>query len=294
MTDYTPDPTPTKHCPSCDKDYPATAEYFATDRSKPDGFVYRCKTCANARTRVLRATLEERKASYDPTVRQCTRCDKVFPATLEYFYAARNNGPDALRATCKPCTGILTQEQRDPDKSRIRDRRYAAKNRDKRRKSCREWRARNLDTQRKKDRIAKQKDPNRREKVKAWRINNPDKARLNMRLYFTRKASHAVDYTESDWQFALDYFKGCCAVCGRPPGLFHGLAMDHWLPNSSQDCPGMIPANIVPLCNGTDGCNQSKHARDPVQWLVDKFGEKQGKAILARVHEFFSHVRSVD
>lgn len=227
-------------------------------------------------------------------MKRCSKCKEEYPATLEYFYPEKRRGPGALRSTCKVCSAAQTKATRDPDKKREYNQQWAEENRDKRRKSCREWRARNLEEQRERDRLAKAKDPERREKVKAWRINNKDKARQNMRRYFSRKAGHSDDFTNADWQFALDHFKGCCVACGRPAGLFHTLAMDHWIPNSSPDCPGTVPANIVPLCNGPDGCNQSKHARNPEEWLLSKFGKKQGRAILAKVQHFFSQVRKTN
>ena len=249
------DTIPLKLCPDCSLLLPATSEYFARDKSKPDGWLRVCKACHNTRTRYLRVTLEERRAAYDPTIRQCTRCQQTFPAALEFFYAARNNGPDALLAICKDCVAASNRESRirDPQKHREWNRKYTAANRDKRRKSNRDWRTRNLESQRERERLVKSKDPNRREKVRQWRLSNRDRARQNIRKYMTRKAGHGVNYTNQDWQFAVSYFGGSCAVCGRAPGLWHNLAMDHWIPNSNPDCPGTIPANIIPLCNGADG-----------------------------------------
>jgi hypothetical protein len=84
--------------------------------------------------------------------------------------------------------------------------------------------------------------------------------------------------TQEDWEHALAYFNGRCAVCDRPPGLFHTLSMDHWIPLNHPDCPGTTPQNIVPLCHGIDGCNGSKHAQDPLIWLIKRYGEKKGRA----------------
>lgn len=110
----------------------------------------------------------------------------------------------------------------------------------------------------------------------------------------SRRAKFPADYTADDWQFALNYFNGCCAVCDRPIlGLFHTAHMDHWFALATPDCPGTVPGNIVPLCGGKDGCNTSKNARDPEEWLIKKFGKRKAKAILARIHEFFSKVRQV-
>lgn len=241
--------------------------------------------------------------------KRCSRCERNFPATLEYFYAEKRHGPGALRSTCKACTNAQNKETRDPDKLREYGRKWAEENRDSRRKSVREWRARNLQEQRTREKKVKQADPERLTKSAKWKKDNPEKTRqqrkayeqknrykLNeiTRRYFSRKANRPDNFTEKDWQFALDHFGGCCAVCCRPPGLFHTLAMDHWIPISSSHCPGTIPANMIPLCHGINGCNNSKHNRDPESWLIAKYGKKRGCAILSKIHRFFSLVRQVD
>lgn len=123
---------------------------------------------------------------------------------------------------------------------------------------------------------------------------DPLKMKMSGQRRRSRRAAFPADFTAEDWLFALDYFHGCCAVCERPLlGLFHTAHMDHWIPLANPNCLGTVPNNILPLCGGLDGCNTSKHAHDPEQWLVKKFGETQAKAILEKVHEFFSKVRQV-
>lgn len=300
------DTTPLKRCTKCDQEFPATTEYFHKDKSKPDGLVLRCKSCVSSRGKHLRDTREERMAQRNAPVKTCTICGKEFPATLEYFYADNRYDPAVLRSACKPCANKQSKDTRDQDKLRAYGKKWAEENREKRRKACREWRARNLDTQRQKDRISKRNDPSRSAKWKAYRLknqdkisrtqrkykeNNREKLRIILQRYVARKASLPNDYKDTDWQFALDYFHGCCAYCGRPPGLFHMLAMDHFVPISSKDCPGTIPANIVPACHQEDGCNNSKHDRDPNEWVMDKFGKRRGREILDRIHLFFSQTR---
>lgn len=100
------------------------------------------------------------------------------------------------------------------------------------------------------------------------------------------KRGLCADFTLQDWNAALDYFDNHCAACGRQPGLWHTLAMDHWIPLSSQDCPGTVPWNMVPLCHGQGGCNNSKHKRNARVWLIDKFGKRKGMAILRRIETY--------
>jgi hypothetical protein len=144
----------------------------------------------------------------------------------------------------------------------------------------------------------------RMEQTRAWRNRNPDHQReyyeRNREAYFVRthirlarKSNRPDNFTPADWQFALDYFNGCCAACGRPPGLWHTLARDHWIPLTDANCPGTVPSNMVPLCHGIEGCNNSKHDFPAEQWVITTFGKRKGAAILLRIAEFFSHVRQV-
>jgi len=43
-------PTPTKHCPDCNKDYPKNAGYFYKGGSGRKSFLRRCKPCHNIKT----------------------------------------------------------------------------------------------------------------------------------------------------------------------------------------------------------------------------------------------------
>lgn len=90
------------------------------------------------------------------------------------------------------------------------------------------------------------------------------------------------------------HFGGRCAVCERPPGLWHTIAADHWTPISSPDCPGTVPSNIVPLCHGVDGCNNSKHDRDAAEWLSETRGKRQANKIIARIEGYFESIRGAE
>lgn len=94
------------------------------------------------------------------------------------------------------------------------------------------------------------------------------------------------DLTECEWQHALEYFGYCCAVCGKPIGLWHTLAQDHWIAESNGG--GFTKTNIVPLCHGVGGCNNSKHASDPIEWLHRKFGKREAKQIASRILAYFA------
>jgi hypothetical protein len=113
------------------------------------------------------------------------------------------------------------------------------------------------------------------------------------RAYIVRKRRLPDTFTDQDWQRALEYWGHQCAVCGRPRGLWHTLAADHWIPLSDPDCPGTIPTNIVPLCHGEGGCNNSKRSRSPQDWLEAKLGRKQAFQKLIEIDAYFLWVKDL-
>lgn len=98
--------------------------------------------------------------------------------------------------------------------------------------------------------------------------------------------------TAKQWQHAQSYFNGCCAACGRQMNDMFGefyVSKDHWIPVSyfSEDNPRTVAANIIPLCCGLGGCNNSKGCLQANVWLEKKFGKRKGRQIAARIQEYF-------
>jgi len=125
-----------------------------------------------------------------------------------------------------------------------------------------------------------------REYQRNYRRRNPEKKKAQDIRRRATKLGLPDSFSAGDWNLAVAFFDGCCAVCGRQPGLWHTLAADHWIPLRSPDCPGTVTWNIVPLCHGDGGCNNSKHARNPADWLIATYGKRKGMVILRRVEEF--------
>lgn len=240
-----------KHCTQCDNTYPATAEYFTRSRNRAFGLYSYCRTCRAANDAEYRktnaATLAQRKRA-----RRLENHD----ATLEKERVVRAERREVFIEI---------------------KRRYYAKNRN----------------------VIKQKwlaiRDVENEKRRVWRSMNRDAVLARKRLSGVahkqnrraRKKGLPDAFSSADWQRALDCFGGCCAVCGRPAGLFHTLAADHWVALSSPQCPGTIPTNIVPLCHGINGCNNAKSSRDAIEWLVCEYGVGKGKAIAGRIQAYF-------
>lgn len=197
--------------------------------------------------------------------------DKVKHINAEYY---KNNKPEIIKRATE-------WNKAHPERRRIIMKRHYSKHRQKKAEYAQE--------RRRKDAFRLNLNS------KIWALNNPEKVRAKKLRYRARKKGLPNNYTSTDWQRALDYFAYHCAVCGNPlNGLFHTAAADHWIPLSDArpDNPGTVPWNIIPLCHGDRGCNNSKGSGDPLDWLTRTFGKRRAKKILARIEIYFKWVRT--
>lgn len=96
-------------------------------------------------------------------------------------------------------------------------------------------------------------------------------------------------FTPKDWGHCLSYFNHSCAVCGRQlNGLFGDFfaAADHWIPVAKGGLT--TRTNIVPLCHGVGGCNNSKNDSPADVWLVKRYGKRKAYRIMHRVQQYFN------
>lgn len=262
MLDYTP---PTAICVTCKREFPFTIEFFKPRKDAPSGLRRLCRQChtiasgaaEKRRVAVRRAEQQQRIASEG---KQCTKCGKKLPYTDAHFYRRTTGG---LAAECKVCHNLRVREHYKIPEVRLRYLERSA--------------------------ISQKK----RYVPRPKRLKTKDERRLTKRLAEqrrrTKKHGLPCSFTAQDWQHALEYFGNCCATCGRPPGLWHKLTPDHWIAvdDPRPDNPGTVPANIVPLCYGDGGCNNSKWKYEAEEWLVKKFGKQKAKDILQRIKVYF-------
>lgn len=220
------------------------------------------------------------------SLKQCARRDKCInpmgcwlPATSENF------GKDKYRADgfskwCRACKNESDRIGRIKHADRIRE--YKRK-----------WRVDNADKQREYDQRNYAKNPQKeRETSRSYHKAHPEISRNKRMRRISRALLLPTGFTPDDWDRALGYFNGCCAVCGRQMrDLFstHTAAMDHWIPISKGG--GFIPSNIVPLCHGVGGCNNRKSNRDPVEFLESTFGKHRARSILKRINSYFEWIK---
>lgn len=259
------------------------------------------------------------------TTSTCTKCGVEYPLTKEFFYPCKTCKTGFLGA-CRKCARNYSKRYcaENADKARERAKRWRAENADKAHESNKRWRAENAEKLREskkryyaentdkvretskryrvenadklRDYHKRYRDENsdkKRSYHKRWRAENTEKSKAASQRRRARKQGLPDSFTSQDWSAVLAYFDHKCAVCGRPVGLWHTLAADHWIPLNSLNCPGTIPGNILPLCHGDGGCNNSKRDRDPAEWLQRKY-PKRWRKVLARIDTYFEWVRERD
>lgn len=208
-------------------------------------------------------------------LKRCTKCGNEYPPTTEYFRQMRHRGKLILRSQCHICECAQKKQNRQTPQYKAYKKLYRQSDQHK------TYMKAYQQTARYKDYLRSYRE---RPEVRENR-------RLLEELRRVRKVSLSDQFSQEDWNRALAHFEGCCAVCGRSIGLWHTLAMDHWIPVTDPTCPGTVPTNIIPLCHGINGCNNSKKDRDPVEWLTWKFGSRKAKRILARIQAYFDSLK---
>ena len=229
--------------------------------------------------------------------KKCGTCGQVYPATEQYF-CKRAKSKDKLGWDCKLCSSKKAQRwaKANPNKRQQQNRKYKNNNREKIRASDNVYRSTHREEINEKSRASR---PQRRDKARItarkWEHTHLDRVRELKRHAQNRRRSrnkHLLhQFSANDWDFAVKYWGGCCAICGKPQGLWHKLAIDHWIPVNNPNCPGTIPENILPLCHGLNGCNNKKRHFDPVQWITKTLGPEQAKLKLKEIEQYFATVK---
>lgn len=314
----------TRVCSKCGEEKPLTPEFWHRNAGR---FRSSCKVCQNAAIRAWTEANQQRQIEYRrqryisnrETILENNRqwreanADRVREHAAEYYELNKSRIDERNRRWYRDNIEHAKEKARQYRRKRgsVTNRKYNAeyyqKNRGRVREHIqrwesansehlqqkrREWRERNREHMREMVRLwAVANKEQRREYLREWRKANPELVKAIQMRRRARELSLPATLTADDWQYAKDYFNGCCAICGRQlKDLFgtHTAAADHWVPLSKGG--GSTPGNIVPLCHGQDGCNNSKHDADPIVWLQKKH-PKKWKQILARIQAYFESVK---
>ncbi len=127
-------------------------------------------------------------------------------------------------------------------------------------------------------------------RLKEWRKTHPEERKVHDHRRRARKQNLPGTWTAKEQEFMRLYWHDSCAVCGNQRGLFWTLAHDHWIPLASSHCPGTVATNMLPLCHGEGGCNNSKNKTEPHVWLVRRYGTKKAAVIEKRIATYFALV----
>jgi len=298
---------------------PETAEYYAVDKRKRKGLCSRCKKCRNEAAR-LRHAADPEKARTQARQRYAADPEKMREYQRENQRQRRAANPERARERRRQRYAADREKGReyarlrraaDREKIREQQRQRRAADPEKAREYDRQWRAANPEKMRERGRIygARRRAANPEKAREQGRIHNarrraanPEKvreqSRINGACRRARKRGLPDTFTAAERQRAIDYFHGCCAICGRQLNdLFHThtAADDHWIPltDPRPDNPGTVAVNMIPMCHGENGCNNRKYKRDPVEFVTTEFGKRKAKQILARIEAFFATVRQV-
>ena len=231
-------------------------------------------------------------------LKRCTQCGDYHPPTVKFWYINRSQ-KSGLNARCKKCMKqyraspkgqSVLKKYNDSSKARTRMKVfYSTPEQQQKRKD--RYQSSGKERQRERER-----NPEVRAKIREYQ--RTDKMRMIFKIHGEKRRAKELSlpdtFTKADWFNALEYFHNCCAVCGKQLNSLlgtHKAAMDHWIPIVSPKCPGTIPENIIPLCHGQDGCNNSKHSSEPFEWLQKKFGKRKAKTIMNNISNYFESLK---
>lgn len=241
-----------KRCCTCKQDKSLSA--FGPYRRSNDGLKHRCRECCHAEQREYRERNKEACAMRIKswTERNQERCkvlkhDNHARRQLEAPYREQRRTKSCLYRLKNPGAGREKRrawQKAHPEKVASYRARCYRRNKDKRREYVR----RNI------------------EKYRAWWAHKRAKRR-----------GLPMDWGRRDMASALRYFRHCCPVCRTAFTVGSPVQWDHWVPVASDNCPGTIPQNMVPLC-GT--CNRSKRNHEAAKWLAKKLGEGAQQVLL--------------
>ena len=217
--------------------------------------------------------------------KQCRKCGE-WKLLGEFYRDNRLKG--GRQSQCKSCSCEYQRKYHQDNKEAINKRRQLPEAQQRRREYVQANkqsinRQRHKYRQSNKESIAKWgQEYRQRDSIKVY-----DRIRANNRRSLRRSLPDTL--TPGQWQHCLNYFNGCCAICGRQLNDMFGdfkVHSDHWVPLSygGDDNPGTTAKNTIPLCKA---CNLSKRGTMPDKWIMSKFGKRKAKAIMKMIQAYF-------
>lgn len=266
-------PSTQKTCRECGDTKPAEA--FQKNRRI-------CRACRSSYTHAWKQGF--RKGPMHPIINNthkiCSKCGELKPLEAYRLLKGKERRADARRSECKACAAGYDHSYHaaHPDvRPQLWHAYYDAKHEEMLRRATIYYYDNHA------ERCAYHQ---------AWTKAHPETANAHNRKRKTVKRGLPSTLTHDEETFCRQYFHYACALCGNEEGFQWTIAMDHWIPLTSPDCPGTIATNMIPLCHGRGGCNNKKGRKDPRQWLIQHVGRRQAAHIHRRIDVYFTAVRT--
>lgn len=250
--------TRTKVCTRCKRELPASTEHFSPSKLGKYGLNSRCKPCLAEIGKQKRAECgaKSRPNRHKDGKRQCSKCEKWYPETDEYFGVRSDNG--LLCSWCKNC-------RRETFRERMRNKRqdpeYVASElakgqeyyripeiRKRNIEYSRKWREDNIEHRRSYEYVYERTEKRRQ-----------DRRARNHTMRAMRNSAEGT-HTREDIEQLYASQKGKCWWCGKK--LKGKYEVDHRIPLSRG---GTNRANN--LCLTCQPCNRSKNSKLPHEWI---------------------------
>lgn len=229
-----------KKCSRCQRELPATPDYFNRHKKNKDGLNGICRDCRMAQRRTGKPTGRPPIDTTDMTEKACTKCGNIYPLTSEYWNRDKR-GLASFMSICKECRRLVKKAwaEANPDKYKAMKRSHHIRHREKDLKRSSDWQRAHL------------------VEIRPSRTASANKRRA-------QKALTGGSHTPEQIQALLIAQDFKCAYCGKD--ISKRFERDHVLPLSRGGSDDI--SNIAMCCKS---CNSSKNNKTLHEWQPDRF-----------------------
>lgn len=188
----------------------------------------------------------------NPNTKTCTKCGEVKDKSEFHKHPL---GIEGLHPQCKSCRAIERKIYRENNQEAIAERNniYKINNREKVLAYNREYAVKNFEKE--------------KAKLVAWRLNNPDKYKEQVRRENHKRRvrmKQAESFAIND-SFLKKLYSSSCAICGSDDRI----QADHIIPITKGGTHS--EGNLQPLCIS---CNSSKGNKLMIEWKIQSGKER--------------------
>lgn len=234
----------TKRCKRCGTEYPSTTEYFRMCDGRYLGNI--CRNCIRKQNSEYQKQHREERNAYGREYRKTEK-------HREYIRRYNEIHKNERRAYFKK------YEEQNKDKIRAYRQEWYAQNRERLLPIRKAWNDAHKDEHRE---YYKEYNKANKDHLRVLRHNhyenNKEKSFAYAQERRARKRGAPSGMTESDWEYAIQFFENRCAYCGSETDK---LTREHVVPLVNGG--GYTKDNIIPVCLC---CNLSKNKKTLGEW----------------------------